>query len=134
MQQFPKKTKYRKYQKHSDFYIKTIENKCFNLTDGEYGIQSLESGKIQYKQMESCRKTFRRGRIGRAWIKVFTNVPITKKPVATRMGKGKGNLSHWVALIKKGQILFEICEISNKERVYYLLKNSKNKLPLKNQK
>jgi large subunit ribosomal protein L16 len=68
--------------------------------------------------------------MGKLWIKLFTNIPITKKALASRMGKGKGNISHWVSIVKKGQVLFEISGIS-KNKAFFVLKKSKTKLPIK---
>ena len=132
MKQNPNNLKFKKYHKINFFYSKTIEKKIFYPSDGEYGIQSLEYGKIKFKQIEACRRTIKRGlnKFGKLWIKLFTNVQVTKKSLASRMGKGKGNLSHWIALIKKGQILFELSGI-NKETAYLILKKSKSKLPIK---
>jgi large subunit ribosomal protein L16 len=87
---------------------------------------------MKFKQIEACRRTIKRGlnKLGKLWIKIFTNVQVSKKALASRMGKGKGNLSHWIALIKKGQILFEISGV-NKETAFLILKKSKSKLPIK---
>lgn len=132
MKQFPSNLKFKKYHKVNYFYNATIEKKVFFPLDGEYGIQSLESGKIKFKQIEACRRTIRRGltKMGKLWIKLFTNIPITKKALASRMGKGKGNISHWVSIVKKGQVLFEISGIS-KNKAFFVLKKSKTKLPIK---
>ena len=110
MKQYPKKLKFKKYHKLNIFISKTLDKKTFFLSKGQYGLQSLEFGKIQYKHIESCRKTIKRGlkNLGYLWINIFTNIPITKKSIASRMGKGKGNLAYWIASTKIGQILFEI--------------------------
>jgi len=109
MKQYPNNLKYKKYHRINNFYITTKEKKLFFIAKGEFGLQSIETGKINFKQIESCRRTLKRGlkKIGNLWIKLFTNVPIYKKSLASRMGKGKGNLSHWIVPIKKGTILFE---------------------------
>ncbi len=134
MKQYPSFLKYKKYHKVNYFYIKVNQNKNFYVTKGNIGLQSLESGKINFKQIESCRRTLKRGlkKIGNLWIKLFTNVPVYKKSLASRMGKGKGNLSHWIVPIKKGTILFEISGLSLSKSLLVLNK-SKTKLPFKTQ-
>jgi len=132
MKQYPSNLKFKKYHKKNIFFVKTIEKKIFYPLEGEYAIQSLESGKIQYKQIEACRRTIKRGlkKIGNLWIKLFTNTQVTKKAIASRMGKGKGNVAYWISPIKKGQILFEISGI-NYDKALYILNKSKSKLPVK---
>lgn len=132
MKQFPNNLKFKKYHKNNDFYKYSIEKKNFYLNFGEYGIQSIEAGKINFKQIEACRRTLKRGlrKIGLIWIKLFTNIPIYKKSISSRMGKGKGNLSTWISAIKKGQILFEISGL-NILKSLFLLNKSKTKLPIK---
>lgn len=130
MKQYPSNYKYKKNHKINKQYIKASIKKNFYLIQGLYGIQSLESGKILYKQIESCRRTYKRGKQGNLIIKLFTNVAVTKKALATRMGKGKGNISHWMVPVKKGQILFESIDMG-KNKTVFLLKKTKNKLPIK---
>jgi len=132
MKQYPNNLKYKKYHRVNFFFNKSIEKKSFYISNGDIGIQSIESGKITFKQIEACRRTIKRGlkKIGSMWIKLFTNVPIYKKSLASRMGKGKGNLSHWISPIKKGTILFEISGL-NLNKAEYVLNKSKTKLPVK---
>lgn len=132
MKQFPNNLKFKKYHKANYFYNKTKEKKSFFLTNGDYAIQSLESGKIHFKQIESCRRTIKRGlkKLGVLWIKLFTSIPVTKKSLASRMGKGKGNIAYWITPIKQGQVLFEISGV-NHEKALYILGKSKSKLPIK---
>jgi len=132
MKQYPSNLKFKKYQKLSSFKIKTIDKKNFYLNKGNLALKSIESGKIKFKQIESCRRTLKRGlkKIGYYWIQLFTNIPIYKKSLASRMGKGKGNLAYWIANVKKGTILFEIGGINIKKAKYILIK-SKTKLPIK---
>jgi len=110
MKQFPSNIIYKKYHKKNKFFLFNINKKNYFLNFGEFGLQCLESGKIKFKEIESCRRTIKRGikKIGSMWIKLFTNIPIYKKSFGSRMGKGKGNLSYWICAIKKGEILFEI--------------------------
>jgi len=134
MKQYPNNLKYKKYHRINNFYITSKEKKLFFIAKGEFGLQSIETGKINFKQIESCRRTLKRGlkKIGNLWIKLFTNIPIYKKSLASRMGKGKGSLSHWIVPIKKGTILFEISGLSkNKSKI--ILNKSKTKLPIKTQ-
>lgn len=132
MKQFPSNLKYKKYHRVNFFFSRSIEKKLFYISNGDLGIQSIESGKINFKQIEACRRTIKRGlkKIGNMWIKLFTNIPVYKKSLASRMGKGKGNLSHWIRPIKKGTILFEISGL-NSNKAEYVLNKSKTKLPVK---
>lgn len=132
MKQYPSLLKYKKNHKKNFFFNKNFEKKNFFLKDGEYALQSIEPGKLKFKQIEACRRTIKRGvkKLGSLWIKLFTNTPVYKKSLASRMGKGKGNLSHWIAPVKKGQILFEISGLNN-NKSKLILEKSKTKLPIK---
>lgn len=126
----PKRTKYKKQQKKR---IKSnIKNKSLvNLHFGMYGIQALEESKITARQIESVRRSltnFTKRQI-KIWIRVFPNVPITKKPTEIRMGRGKGNIDYWIAKVRKGDILFEV-DGKNINLIRAALKNAKVKLPL----
>lgn len=103
----PKKTKFRKQQKGRIRGKATRGNK---VTDGEFGIQSLEIGQITSNQIEAARVAMTRyiKRGGQVWIKIFPDKPVTAKPIGTRMGKGKGNVEFWVAPVKPGRVMFEI--------------------------
>jgi large subunit ribosomal protein L16 len=96
MKQFPSNLKFKKYHKVNYSFSYLIEKKVFFPIYGEYAIQSVDSGKLTFKQIESCRRTLRRGlkKKSKLWIRCFTNAPVTQKPIASRMGKGKGNISH----------------------------------------
>jgi len=116
MQLQPKKTKYKKIKKGK---LKNLEFKANKLNFGTIGLKSVESGLISSKQIEAARqaivrKTKRKGKI---WIKIFPDLPITKKPTEVRMGKGKGSVSHWSARIKGGTVLFEMCGINPKTAI-----------------
>jgi large subunit ribosomal protein L16 len=80
------------------------------VTFGEYGIQALEPGWITARQIEAARiamtRKTRRG--GKVWINIFPDKPVTQKPAETRMGSGKGNVEHWVAVVRPGRIMFEL--------------------------
>ena len=107
----PKKTKYRKQQKGR---IRGKATRGNRVTDGEYGLQSLELGLITSNQIEAARVAMTRyikwG--GKVWIKIFPDKPITSKPIGTRMGKGKGAVEYWVAPVKPGRIMFEMGGVS----------------------
>lgn len=132
MKMFPKHLPFKKYHKVNKSFLSLLEQKAFFPSFCEYGIQAKESGKLTFKQIEACRRTLRRG-LGKAGyfrIRVFTNSPVYTKPIASRMGKGKGGLSHWIAPIQKGQVIFEI-NCSTKEQAYYVLNKASSKLPIK---
>jgi len=103
----PKRTKYRKRQRGSNRGVATSGN---SLSFGEYGLQSLGRGNITNIQIEACRVAINRHlkRKGKLWIRIFPDFPYTKKPLETRMGKGKGNVDHWMCKIKPGRMLFEV--------------------------
>lgn len=103
----PKKTKYRKQQKGR---IKGRAWAGTSLNFGDFGLQAAEPGKITNRQIEAARIAMTRfiKRTGRIWIRVFPDKPITKKPAETRMGKGKGTVEGWVAVVKPGHILYEM--------------------------
>ena len=103
----PKRTKYRKQQKGK---IKGKAYKGSKVSFGSFGLKSLDSGMITNRQLESARIAMTRHmkREGQVWIRIFPDKPITSKPLEVRMGKGKGGLDHWVAVVKPGRIMFEI--------------------------
>ena len=103
----PRKIKYRKSQKGKIRGIATSGNK---MHFGEYGLKAIENGLIRSNHIEACRVVVARKMkgVGKLWINIFPHKPVTKKPAETRMGKGKGELDHWVAVIKRGKVVFEI--------------------------
>ncbi|MEI6438151.1 MAG: 50S ribosomal protein L16 [Candidatus Omnitrophota bacterium] len=103
----PKRVKYRKAQKGK---CRGVSTRGDRLSFGEYGLKSLENGQVRANHIEACRVAMVRKLrgAGKVWINIFPHKPVTKKPAETRMGKGKGELDHWVAVIKRGRILFEI--------------------------
>ena len=125
----PKRTKYRKMQKGRIRGKATRGNK---VTDGEYGIQSLDLGFITSNQIEAARVAMTRyiKRGGKVWIKIFPDKPITKKPAETRMGKGKGAVEYWVAAVKPGRVMFEIAGVPE-ETAREALRLAANKLSVK---
>ena len=107
----PKRTKYRKTQKGR---MKGLSQRGHRLSNGMFGIKSLESKFITSRQIEAARIAATRymKREGQLWIKIFPDKPITKKPLEVRMGKGKGNVEYWVALIQPGKVLYEMEGVS----------------------
>jgi large subunit ribosomal protein L16 len=103
----PKKTKYRKTHKDR---IKGIAERGTQVAFGTFGLKTLEPGWLTNRQIEAARIAMTRyvKREGKMWIRIFPDKPITKKPAEVRMGKGKGALSHYVAVIHPGRILFEM--------------------------
>lgn len=93
MKQYPSKLKYKKNHKPSSTNLYLAEHKNFSSIKGNLILKSVENGKLTYSQIEACRKTIRRilKKQGFVYLRVFTNVSITKKPIASRMGKGKGS-------------------------------------------
>ena len=103
----PKKTKFRKHHRgNTRGTAKGGEYVAF----GSYGLKAMEPGWITSRQIEACRISITRvvRKVGKMWIRIFPDKPITKKPLEVRMGKGKGSVEYWVAKIKPGQILFEM--------------------------
>ena len=125
----PKRTKHRKVQKGRNRGIATRGNKvCY----GEFGLQALEAGLITGNQIEAARVAMTRymKRDGKVWIKIFPDKPVTRKPLGTRMGKGKGNTEFWVANVKPGRVMFEIAGVPE-ETAREALRLAANKLPVR---
>jgi len=103
----PKRTKYRKQQKGRN---RGLARKGSSVDFGSFGLKAIENGRITNRQIESARVAMTRymKREGKVWIRIFPDKPITSKPLEERMGKGKGNLDHYVAQVKAGRIMFEL--------------------------
>ena len=103
----PKRTKFRKVQKGR---MKGNSGRGHQLSSGMFGIKSLDSNFLTSRQIEAARIAATRymKREGQLWIKIFPDKPITKKPLEVRMGKGKGAVEYWAAVVKPGRILFEV--------------------------
>lgn len=103
----PKKTKFRKAFKGR---IHGVSKGATNLDFGVYGLKALEPERITARQIEAARKTIMRHlkRVGKLWIRLFPDIPVTKKPAEVRMGSGKGALEYYVARVKPGRIMFEL--------------------------
>lgn len=106
----PKRVKYRKVQRGSRAGIARSGNA---LAFGEFGIKSMDRGWLKATQIEACRVAINRHlkRKGKVWIRVYPDKPVSKKPLETRMGKGKGAPEYWVAVIRPGTMLFEVAGI-----------------------
>jgi len=103
----PRKVKFRKQQKGR---TKGVAYRGCNLNFGEFGLQAIECGRINSKQIEAARVAMTRHvkRGGKMWIKIFPDKPITKKPAEVRMGKGKGAPEGWIAVVRPGRVLYEM--------------------------
>ncbi len=125
----PKRVKHRKEFRGSMRGKATRGNK---ITNGEYGLVALEPAWIKSNQIEAARIAMTRyiKRGGKVWIKIFPSKPVTHKPLEVRMGKGKGNLEFWVAVVKPGRVLFEISGVSE-ELAREALRLAMHKLPVK---
>ncbi len=125
----PKKVKHRKQQKGR---IRGKAQRGSKVAFGDYGLKALEGGLITDRQIEAARIAITRHvkRGGKLWIRIFPDKPITKKPAETRMGKGKGNLEGWAAVVRRGRILYEIEGVSEEDAVE-ALRLASHKLPLK---
>jgi large subunit ribosomal protein L16 len=107
----PKRTKYRKAFKGR---ISGSAKGGFNLDFGAYGLKAMEPDRLTARQIEAARRAITRHmkRAGRVWIRVFPDVPVSKKPAEVRMGSGKGAPEFWVARVKPGRVLFELDGVS----------------------
>ena len=125
----PSRTKYRRvhrlpYEGHAKGNTK--------LDKGEYGLMAKEGAWITSNQIEAARIAMTRymNRGGKVWINIFPHMPLTKKPIGTRQGKGKGNVEAWVAVVKEGKIMFEVAGVSE-EVAREALRLASHKLPIK---
>ena len=110
----PKRVKWRK-QHRGRMTGKALRGADLNF--GEYGLQALEPGWITARQIEAARRTIVRAmkRHGKVWIRIFPDKSYTHRPPETRMGKGKGPVEYWVAVVKPGRIMFEVSGLENEE-------------------
>ena len=125
----PKRVKYRRVQRGR---LKGKATRGNKVTNGEYGLQALEPAWITSNQIEAARIAMTRyiKRNGQVWIKIFPDKPITEKPAETRMGKGKGALEYWGAVVKPGRVMFEIAGV-DEDTAREALRLAANKLPIK---
>ncbi len=125
----PARTKYRKAHKGR---IHGKASRCDKLNFGEYGIKALQPDRIISNQIEAARVALTRymKRTGKVWTRIFSNIPVSKKPTEVRMGKGKGAPEFWVCRVKPGRILFEVDGVTESVAKVALYKASA-KLPIK---
>lgn len=126
---FPKKTRFKKY--HQKCY-KTKETKNLSLSKGRFGLKSIQNKEFNVKQLEATKKNFLKkgGKNVKIWLNLFPHLPKTKKPLESRMGKGKGNVDYWYFFVKTGKIVFEFDNF-NQHFVQMVRKNGLKKLPFK---
>lgn len=120
----PKRTKFRKMHKGKNRGV--ILNS--NISFGTFALKAITRGRLTSRQIEAARRAITKSmkRQGKLWIRVFPDKPITQKPLEVRMGKGKGNVEYWVALVQPGKVLYEIDGLSEYEsRLAFKLATSK---------
>lgn len=107
----PKRVKYRKQMRGR---LKGQSSRGTEVSFGDYGLQALEPAWVTARQIEAARRAIVRHvrRRGKYWVRIFPDKPVTAKPAETRMGKGKGAVDHWVAVVKPGRVLFELGGVS----------------------
>lgn len=125
----PKKVKHRKHQKGS---VRGAAKGSLTVDFGQYGLKALESRWVSARQIEAARRAMSRfaKRSGKIWIRVFPDKPVTKKGQETPMGKGKGAVDHFVAVVRRGRILFEIDGV-DEATAREALRLAAHKLPLR---
>jgi len=107
----PKRTKFRKQHKGRN---RGLAQRGSDVSFGEFALKATDRGRMTSRQIEAARRTITRHvkRGGKLWIRVFPDVPVTKKPIEVRQGKGKGNVEYWIAQIQPGRVLYEIEGVS----------------------
>jgi large subunit ribosomal protein L16 len=125
----PKRTKYRKQHRGR---MRGKANRGSTLSFGEYGLQALEPCWMTSRQIEAARRAITRSvkRGGKLWIRVFPDKPVTARAAETRMGKGKGAVDHWVAVVKPGRMIFELAGVAE-EDAREAMRLASHKLPIK---
>jgi large subunit ribosomal protein L16 len=125
----PHRTKFRKQQRGR---MKGHATRCTEVSFGDFGLMALEQHWITNRQIEAARIAITRHvkRGGKVWIRIFPDMPFTKKPAETRMGKGKGNPEYWVAPVKPGTVMFELGGVS-REVAEEAMKRAGSKLPIR---
>ena len=124
----PKKTKFRR---HHRGHRRGMAKKGDYVAFGSYGLKAVESGWVSARQIESARITISKEvrKVGKMWIRIFPDKPITKKPAETRMGKGKGGPEYWVAVVKQGRMLYEMAGVPE-EIAKEAFRLAQHKLPI----
>jgi large subunit ribosomal protein L16 len=125
----PKRTKFRKQQKGRNRGLAHVSNR---VNFGEFGLKATTHGFVTARQIEAARRAITRfvKRGGKLWIRVYPDKPITKKPVEVRMGKGKGATDRWVAVVKRGRVIFELAGVPE-EAAREAFRRAHHKLPVK---
>ena len=125
----PKRTKYRKQFKGRN---DGLSWNASAVSFGEYGLKAIGRGRLTARQIEAARRAMTRHikRGGRIWIRIFPDKPYTKKPLEVRMGKGKGNVEGYVAVVKPGRVMFEVAGVTE-EQAMEALRIAGHKLPIK---
>lgn len=125
----PKKVKFRKVQRGR---MKGLSKGCRSIAFGQYGLEAVEPIWLTSQQIEAMRVSISRKikKVGKLFLRVFPDKPVSKKPIETRMGKGKGNPEFWVAVVKRGRIICEISDV-NEKLAREILRSASYKLPMK---
>lgn len=128
----PKRTKYRKRMRRVNRSVKGEASRGNTIAFGDYALVSMESLWVTNRQIEAARIAMTRHikRGGKVWIRIFPDMPYTKKPAETRMGKGKGSPEYWVAPVKTGTVMFEVAGV-DRALAEGALKLASSKLPVK---
>ncbi len=127
----PKRVKYRKQHRGR---MTGKESRGVDVSFGDYGLQALEPAWVSARQIEAARRAIvhHMRRRGKYWVRVFPDKPITSKPAETRMGKGKGEVEYWAAVVRPGRVLFEVAGIDD-EIAREALRLASHKLPIRTQ-
>lgn len=127
----PKRVKYRKQHRGR---LKGKESRGVNVDFGDFGLQALEPAWVSARQIEAARRAIVRHmrRRGKYWVRIFPDKPITAKPAETRMGKGKGDVEYWAAVVRPGRVMFEVSGVSE-EVAREALRLAAHKLPIRTQ-
>jgi len=127
----PKRMKYRKQHRGR---MTGKESRGVDVSFGDYGLQALEPAWVSARQIEAARRAIvhHMRRRGKYWVRVFPDKPITSKPAETRMGKGKGEVDYWAAVVRPGRVLFEVAGIDD-EIAREALRLASHKLPIRTQ-
>ena len=125
----PKRAKWRKQSRGR---MKGLDRRGAEISFGEFGLQALEPGWVTARQIEAARRSLVRfmKRRGKVWIRIFPDKPVTQKPAETRMGKGKGAVDHYVAVVRPGRVLFELSGLPE-ENAREALRLASHKLAIK---
>jgi len=127
----PKRVKYRKQHRGR---MTGKESRGVDVNFGDYGLQALEPAWVSARQIEAARRAIvhHMRRRGKYWVRVFPDKPITSKPAETRMGKGKGEVEYWAAVVRPGRVMFEVAGIDD-EIAREALRLASHKLPIRTQ-